>query len=671
MTASPGDELRDGIGALVFPRSAALVGATPRRPEIIEGALRSGLQVWGVHPARDEVLGLPCRPSVAALPERPDVAVLLVGHRRVEAAFEEAVAAGVRAVVIPGLGSEAGPEAAPIARQIAARAGALDVALLGPNCMGVAAPAAGSLWLGTLPHRFAAGHVSAISQSGSVAEALLALGGRVGFRAVVSVGGEMARDAADVLGFLADDPGTQAIGLFLETVRRPGAFARALARCAEAEKPVVCLKVGRSAAGARAALAHTGAIVGSGRAFSALLRRWGAIEVSDFHDLVETLEVLGRRRRPRGLRIAGISESGGEAALLADRAQDAGIPFEPLAGDLAARLVGEFPNYGEPQNPLDAWAVDDVEVVFPRSLELLAGSGAYDVLVAQIDASQHRGEAELRWCELIVEAIGRVTAGTDIFPAVTTIGSGDPPDRIVGLAGELDVAMLRGARNATRALAAVACWRPAPPSAPPTHARVPLDDLLATAGALPEHESAIVLERYGIAFAPHRRARDPGEAAALAAELGFPVVVKVDGPAHKSAVGGVAIGLMSGEAVAEAAERLGGRVIVARQLPPGPEAFCGMTRDEQFGAVLAVGWGGARVESLSPAVSLAPVSREQALELVREAGLPASAEPLADVLVALGRIAEDHPHVREIDVNPLILGPDGPVAVDALVVLDG
>jgi acetyltransferase len=668
VSGTPGDELRDGIRALVAPGSAVLVGATPRRPDVVEGALASGLRVWGVHPTRGDVLGLPCRPAIAELPEVPDVAVLLVGHRRLERSFEEAVAAGVRAFVVPGLGSEAGREAAPIAERIAARARALDVAVLGPNCMGVANAVGGSLWLGSRPQAVAAGHVSAISQSGSIAEALLSLGGRVGLRSVISTGGEMARDAADVLGYLAADPGTRAIGLFLETVRRPGAFARALERCARAEKPVVCLKVGRSAAGARAALAHTGAVVGADRAFSALLRRWEVIEVTDFHDLVETLEVLGRRRRPRGVRIAAVSESGGEAALLADRAEEAGIPFQPLPCALADRLVEEFPNYGQPQNPLDAWAVDDADRVFPRSLELLAGSGAYDVLLAQIDPSQYRGATELEWCELIVAALGRVTSGTPVFGAVTTVGSGDPPAGIARLARELDVAMLRGARNATRALAAVARWRPAPSEEEAAAEPIDLDDLLAAGPVLPEHESAAVLERYGVPVAPRRRAGDPHEAGAVAVELGFPVVVKVDGPAHKSATGGVALGLTSTEAVRAAAERLGGRVLVARQLASGPEAFCGMTRDPDFGPVLAVGWGGARVESTRPALSLAPLGREQALALVREAGLPSLAEPLADVLVALGRIALDHPRVEEIDVNPLVLGPEGPVAVDALVV---
>ena len=164
------------------------------------------------------------------------------------------------------------------------------------------------------------------------------LGGRIGLRCVVSSGAEAVTDAADFLAFFAEDPGTRAVGLFL----RDGAGdpTRSSTRCGGAPRPAspsCCLKVGRSDAAARAALSHTGALVGSERAFSAVLRRYSAVEVGDFHELVETLEILGRDRWPVGTRIAGISESGGECALLADHAEAAGIPFEPLSSRAHAR----------------------------------------------------------------------------------------------------------------------------------------------------------------------------------------------------------------------------------------------------------------------------------------------------------------------------------------------
>jgi acetate---CoA ligase (ADP-forming) len=662
------------VRPLLFPGSVAVVGASPRHARVVEALVRSGRPAWGVHPTREEVLGLECFPSVAALPEVPDLAALLVGHEHVEQAFEDALAAGARAFFLPGLGNEAGPAGPEVAVRIAERARGEDVVLIGPNCMGVAAPGGLSLWIGTVPDTFRPGRVSVVSQSGSIAEALLGIGPRVGFRCVVSSGGEAVTDAADFLGFLAEDEGTGAVGLFLETVRRPAEFASALERCAEAGKPVVCLKVGRSQAAARAALAHTGAVVGSDRAFSALLRRHGAVEVDDFTALVETLEVLGRSRRPRGKRIAAISESGGEGALLADQAEAAGMPFEPLPQSVAAELTARFPNYVSPGNPLDAWAIDEAEVVFPGSLEILARSGAFDILVAQADQSQFRGAEEHEWCFMIVKALAEATAGTELCPAVTTVSAVDPRPEVAEFALEHDVALLRGPRDAMRALSAAVGLRPASASRPAGEP-VALDDLLAE-GALPEFESALILERYGVPVAPRRRATSPDEAAHAATELGFPVVVKVDGPAHKAAQNGVVLGLSDPEAVRLATERLGGIVLVARQADGRAEAFCGMTRDPDFGPVLAVGLGGRAVESLSlAAVSLAPLGEDEARELVAEApGLeagPAAGEALAATLVALGRLAVDHPRISAVDVNPLILSADGALAVDALVVVEG
>jgi acetyltransferase len=673
------DELRGGLEPLLAPRSVAVVGASERQGAhraIVENLRHGGAEVYPVNPSRDEVLGLACYPGVAALPDPPDVVLLAVGHRRAEDAFADAVEAGCRTFVLPGLGNEAGAEGPVVATAVAARAAEAGAAVLGPNCMGIAVPNAPSCWIGTLPATFPAGGVAAVTQSGSVGEGFVALGPRIGFRCVISTGAEAVRDAADFCALLAADEQTRAVGLFLETVRRPAAFARALELLAEADKRVVCLKVGRSQAGARATLAHTGAIAGSGRAFSALLRRHSVIEVDDFPELVETLEVLGRRRRPRGTRIAGVSESGGEGALLADAGEAAGMPFAPLPADLARQLTHEFPNFSSPENPLDAWAIDDVEKVFPRSLELLVQSGAFDIVIAQIDHSQFRGEWEQGWVAMITRALAEAVEGTDVLPAVTTIQSCDASPELAALTQELEVPLLRGSGAAIRALARVARWaRPRLP-APPAGDPVDLSDLLGSDGPLPEHESAAALERYGVAFAPRRRASSPEDAARAAAELGFPVVVKVDGPAHKAREGGVVLGIASADEAAKQAARLGGRVLVAKQVPPGPEALVGLVRDPAYGPLLTVGIGGAAAEALSlVAVALAPLDGEAALELVDEApGLaavasPAAREALAETLVALGRLAVDHPAITEVDVNPLVLSDEGAVAVDALVVL--
>ena len=214
-----------------------------------------------------------------------------------------------------------------------------------------------------------------------------------------------------------------------------------------------------------------------------------------------------------------------------------------------------------------------------------------------------------------------------------------------------DIALLRGARAAAHALAAAARWapRPARPVAAPWHAgeAVALGGLLVGDGALPELESTAILERYGVPFPPRARVAAPAEAGAAAEALGFPVVVKADGPAHKAATGGVVLDVRSRAAAEQAAERLGGRVLLARQAPAGLEAFCGMRRDPQFGPILAVGLGGVAVESLvPPATALAPLDAEAALRLAAAAGLGAHAGHLAPLIAALSRIASEHPASR-------------------------
>lgn len=657
------------VRSLLFPSSIVIVGASPRNIEAVATTIRSGVTAWAVNPNRDEVAGLRCHPSAADLPATPELAFLLVNHERVEAALEDAAAAGVRAFVVPGVGAEAGEAARPTTERLAARARELGAALLGPNCMGTYAPGGPAAWIGRAPETTARGHVAVLCQSGSIADAFLSLGGRIGFRCVVSSGAEAVTDAADFLDFFAEDEATRAVGLFLETIRRPEAFAAALARCAEAGKPVACLKVGRSDAAARAALTHTGALVGSGRAFSALLRRYAAIEVEDFHELVETLEILGRRRWPRGTRIGAISESGGECALLADHAEAAGIPFEPLPESVARALRDAFPNFLSPGNPLDAWAVADETLVYPRSLELMAESGAFDLLLAQADLSQFRDPTNDEWCELTLRTLGRLAGEhSGLFTAMTTVHSADPPRLFQELARALDVALLRGPRDSMRALAAVS-RRPAWHAVTTACTPPPVADLLHP-GTLPEHESALVLERCGVPFAERRRAATPEEAAEAACELGFPVVVKRDGPAHKAREGGVVLGLERPEAVVEAAARLGGSVLVARQVPPGREVLCGMTRDPLYGPILAVGAGGGDVEELDRvALCAAPLGRGIAAELVVEAGVEDRHGVVSDTLVALSRLALAHPEIASIDVNPLVVSAEETLAVDALVVV--
>jgi acetyltransferase len=661
-------ELRP-VHTLVDPSSSVIIGPSIRSAAVVRNMLSSKIPVIGVHPSKDEVMGLRCLPSIASLESTPDLAVVMVGHNRVEEAVYELMDRGTRAFFFPGLGSEAGADGPLIAARIRERAAANGSMIIGQNCMGIAKPG-GSPWIGSISDSFVKGHVGISAQSGSIAEAFTTIGPRIGFRFIASTGSELNRDVSDFMSFMADDADTRAIGIFIETIRRPEAFIAALEKCAVAGKPVVALKVGKSGVAKRIALAHTGAVVGSNQAFSATLKRFSAIEVEDFPEMVETLEVLGKKRRPQGVRVTAVSESGGECGLMADRAEKNGVSFAPLPEKTAIALNKEFPNYQHPQNPLDAWGVDAPEVVFPRSMEMLAESGAYDTLIAQVDISRFRGADELVWCSMIVESLGKTADKYNISPAVVSVHSVDAPQAIIDICSRYELPLLRGINGAMQALGHAGRW-----SKPTTihqnfGTQINIADMVTREGALPEYESAEILERYGVPIASRKRVTSAQQAGAVASSLGFPVVVKSDGPAHKSAAGGVILNINSEAEAIAAVDKLGGVGFIAAQIPKGVEALIGMVRDEEFGPILAVGHGGVNVESKKPVTMLGPVDLETAKKMVNEAGLEDSHGVLATSLVTLGRVAHEHPEIVEIDVNPMIVYEKATIAVDALVVIN-
>lgn len=656
------------VHTLIDPSSSVIIGPSVRSAAVVRNMLNSGIPVLGVHPTKDDVLGLRCLPSIASLESTPELAVVMVGHERVEAAVYELMDRGTRAFFFPGLGSEAGADGPLIAARIRERASANGSMIIGQNCMGIAKPG-GSPWIGSISDSFTAGHVGISAQSGSIAEAFTTIGPRIGFRFIASTGSELNRDVSDFMSFMADDEETRAIGIFIETIRRPEAFIEALEKCAEAGKPVVALKVGKSGVAKRIALAHTGAVVGSNQAFSATLKRFSAIEVDDFPEMVETLEVLGKKRRPQGIRIAAVSESGGECGLMADRAEKNGLFFAPLPEKTAIQLNQEFSNYQHPQNPLDAWGVDAPEIVFPRSMEILAQSNSYDTIVAQVDISRFRGDDELVWCSMIVDALGKTADQYQFAPAVVSVHSVDAPQAILDICKKYDLPLLRGINSAMQALGRAGSWRKATPLTKSFGTPIAIADMVTRSGALPEFESAEILERYGVPIAARKRITSAEQAASVATSIGFPVVVKSDGPAHKSAGGGVILNVNSAEEAVAAAAKVGGSAFIAAQVPKGFEALVGMVRDEEFGPILAVGHGGVTVESKKPVTMLGPIDLAIAKAMIAEAELDDAHGVLATTLVTLGRIAHEHPEIVEIDVNPMIVHAGGTIAVDALVVI--
>ncbi|MFI6245911.1 acetate--CoA ligase family protein [Streptomyces sp. NPDC051016] len=660
-----------GLSGILTPRSVALVGASRRNLELVANVRRGTVDAAGVHPSNPEVAGLRCVPSLSALPAPPELAVLAVGPATIATSMRDALALGVRSFVVPGLGVEAGPEGPAAVRELRQLADDSGAAVLGPNCMGSARPDSPSAWLGTIPASFLPGSVAIVSQSGSIADAFLALGPRYGFSGVVSCGAELNRDAADWVAHFAADPATRVIGLFLETVRRPTAFREALRLAGEAGKPVVCLKVGRSEQARRAALAHTGAIVGSQAAFSAVLRSHGVLQVDDLPEMIELLGVFSTARRPTGTRIGAVTESGAEAALLGDHAEPNGLTFPALPERIRQRLRAGHPLLPT-SNPLDPWAIAEPVAAFSTAIEALAEAGVYDLLIGQVDLSRHRGGTEQTWCGAVVRALADAGRRANVFTAVTTVHHTDPPEDLARYAAEHDVCLLKGIGPGLTAIARAAVWSPRVTAAVPPPRGAGLVEELAglPAGSLSEFVSSALLERTGVAFARRVLAESADAAAAAAREIGFPVVVKTDGPAHKAREGGVLLDLTSPDAVSDAATRLAGRVLVAEQVAPGLEVFCGMVRDPDWGPVYALGRGGTQVESTTPVTFAGPLTPDSLRPLIGQAGLETWHEPLVAALLAMDALARGAPRVGEIDINPIICAADGAArAVDALIVL--
>jgi acyl-CoA synthetase (NDP forming) len=679
---------------LLAPRSIAFVGATPRRDtpgndmlRMIDRAGYAGA-VFAVNPNYKEVEGRRCWPSIGALPQPVDLAVLAVANARIEAALDDAIAAGAKAAVIFGslyLENDADP---PLTRRIAALARRAGMPVCGGNGMGFYNDVA-RVWACGFPAARAGtpGGITFISHAGSVFGAFAHNDPRYRFNLVISAGQELVTTAADYLDYALDQPETRVVGLFLETVRDPPGFVRALDKATARGIPVVALKVGRTAASAALALSHSGAVAGNVAAYAALFDRYGVHRVDTLDELGSSLLLFAQGRTAAAGCLAAIHDSGGEREMLIDLAEAQRVPFARLAPRTVARLRERL-DYGlEPVNPLDAWGTgrDFVDVF----------SECFAALVADPDVALGLFFNDIRngfyVSEGIAEACRRVLAGTAKPVALATNYTQLRHDALALALSEAGVPVLDGTVPALLAASHLMAQRdfrrraadPAPAAAPSRDWRLRL-----RAGApLDEQEGLALLADYGIPVLPSSVVEGVEAAAEEVRRIGFPAVCKTAMPEirHKSDVAGVKLALADEAALRRAAEdlasRLGPRLLVTRMAPPGTELALGMIADAQFGPVVMVAAGGTLIEVLRDArYGLAPFGPATARRLVDglavrpvldgvrgapPADLAALAETIARFSVLVADLGE---FLGEVDVNPLIVGPGGAVAVDALVV---
>lgn len=677
---------------LLAPRSIALVGASERPDSagrtVVEMARIDGFRgaVYPVNRRYQQIGELRCFADLASLPEVPDHVVLALANGLLEPALDDALALGVRAFTVFASGVVTDDRQPQLLSRIQSRLVAAGAQLVGPNCMGFYNPPLG-LRIASFPAEqgLRPGGIAWIAGSGSAFSALCHNDRRLGFSLVVSSGGELVTSIADYIDWSLDQSSTRVIGLFLEQIRAPDRFVAALERAADANIPVVALKVGRTARSAAMALTHTGALAGNHSAVAALFQRHGVIEVDDLDEMVATLQLFDMPRRFAKGGLATVHDSGGERELLVDLAAAEGVRFGEISDATKAAIAPNLEAGLVADNPLDAWGTDkDYSSRYARSLGAMlddddvAGCGFFSEV--RVDYWYSRG---------IVDAVRTANGGSakPCFIASNTWTTRDEPIA-TALAAE-GIPVLKGSRNALRAVGNVMSRRdfkrwPQPISA--LGLAKGIRARLASGARIGEAEALMMLATLGMTVPKLHLAMSLDGAIGAAADIGFPVALKTaEDHAHKSDVGGVRVNLADRATVAaayvEMAARLGPRVMVAAMAPAGIEIGLGGIVDPDFGPVVLVSAGGIHVEQFDDKIpALAPFGDDEAHELLRRLKvhrllLGARGRPAADIgatahAIALFSqiLAGVASEITEIDVNPLIAAPQGAFAVDCLIV---
>ncbi len=700
MEPLPADRTVEAIRALLEPRSVAVIGAS-RQPHsvgwlLLDNLLSSGYTgvVYPVNPHAYAIRGVRAYPSIDAVPDDVELAVIAIPAPAVAEVLESCGRRGVRAAIVISAGfKEIGPEGAAREahlRQIACRYG---IALLGPNCLG-AMNADPAVRLNATFGQAMANHgsISFISQSGALCAAVLdyTRAQNIGLSKVISLGNKAGVTEVELLTYLWQDPHTSIILLYIEELtdgRRFLEIAHRITSDATNPKPILALKAGRTVAGARAVASHTGSLAGSDEVYQALFKQAGVIRVETVEDLFEYATALASQPLPRGSRVAIVTNAGGPGIMAADTCVQYGLEVPPVPEPERFRQQCSLPPHAGTSNPIDLIA-DARSERYACVLEALLRDPAYDALlvlfvpvptadveaIAQvvIEAAQHRQKPILACFMGVV----------DVTPAKQALRRAGIP-------------CYDFPEDAARALATMVQyyrWRSRPLTGYRTFTvqRAQATELLRNAqpnahGFIAEDVAFRVLEAYGFPVLPWEAARTAEEAVEAAHRIGFPVALKVLSPdiIHKFDIGGVVLNLDSPEAVYRgftdiysavsrfAPEARFQGVIVQKMGERGHELILGMKRDQQFGPIIMAGLGGIYVEVFRDvSFRIAPLRERSAylmLEETRAGALlrgvrgqpPADIDAVADCLLRLSQLALEQEDLEELDINPLLVYPQG------------
>jgi len=695
----------NAIRTFLSPRSVAVVGASRDRSSI-GGQLFHNLlteefhgPVYPVNPRAEVVHGVPAYPSIEKVPGPVDVAFIVVPAAFVLQVARECGEKGVRGLVVISSGfAEIGGDGPDRQRELVEVCRAYGMRIIGPNCMGIVNTDPNVQLNGTFASIFPPpGRVGFLSQSGALGLAVMQHAAELGLglSSFVSVGNKADISGNDLVAFWGEDERTDVVLLYLESFGNPRRFAR-LAREVGRRKPIVAVKSGRSAAGARAAASHTGALLAaSDVTVDALFRQAGVIRTDTLEQMFDVAELLANQPAPGGNRVAIITNAGGLGILCADTCEANGLMVAPLSETTKAQLREFLPSEASVENPVDMIAsASDTD--YEGAIRTVAGDPDVDaVIVIYIPPLMEKAAAILRAIARAVRDVG------GNIPVATTLMGGSAVESELRADGT-NIPSFSFPEQAAIAVARAAAygrWRTRPEGTVPRFDDVRRDEAYAViAGALgrgggwlPADELEELLGCYGLPVARSARAATPEEAAAAASGLGGPVALKALGPdiVHKTDVGAVRLGLAGPEEVISAAKEMTRRIdeagltlegfLVQEMVTGGVEMLVGVAQDPLFGPVVACSAGGTAAELLRDvSVRIAPITDLDASEMVRSlktfplldgyrGALKADVAALEEVILRVSTMVDAHPSIAEMDCNPVMVLPHGAVIVDARV----
>ena len=697
MSETPPASTRASLEPIFSPRSVAVVGASRNRESIGYALLHNLVMgqfqgaIFPINPHADSIHSLKAYPRIGDVPDPIDLAMVVVPKRLVLSVVDECIAAGVRGLVTITAGfAETGPEGAALEREVCDRVRQAGVRMVGPNCMGVInTEAEVSLNATFAPTPAEPGTVGFVSQSGALGVAILnaAADLGIGLTQFASLGNKADVSANDVAEYWEDDPATRVICMYLESFGNPRKFTEIAKRVGH-KKPILVVKSGRTAEGARAASSHTGAIAGADVTVSAFLQQCGVLRANTIDELFGVARALDRCPLPAGDRVGIVTNAGGPAIMATDACVNLGLEMAELSPATRETLQSFLPAEASVGNPVDMIA-SAAEGEYARALTaLLEDDGVDMVMVVNVTPLLSNPidilDSVARAAHGSSKPVVAVMMATEEFYEQARARADTPP-------------VYRFPEPAARALAQLsryAAWRRRPEEAPVEPFEV--DDagvaaLLAETGEgyLPPDAALRVLELYGIPTAHGHQVRTAPEAIAGAAKLGYPLVVKAVAPTliHKSDVGAVRVDVRNADELAtalheieESVEAAGHEVegfLLQRLVRGGHEVIFGVSTDPRFGPLLMFGMGGKYVEVFRDVrFGVPPLTSGEAADMVRGIrGLPllegvrgesaADLGQLEEILLRLSQLVHRHPTVQELDLNPFLAAPD-PASAKAL-----